>query len=344
MYMLEFDWQVIGQKNVLKFLEQGLINRSFGHAYLFCGPKSIGKTTIAKRLIKFLICDNYQKYQANADVENLKVSCDDCANCRQFEKGLYPGYYILERAVDDKTGKRKQNITIQQIRDLHEQIQHRSFANSYKAVLIPQAEFLSEEAANGLLKILEEPTPKTIFILITNSKEVMLPTIVSRCQALNFTAVARGEIYDYLVNNGANRDLAREITGVAYGRPAVALKFWREPESFVEYKQQVTELLKLLTSRNSDKFRILEQAFDKTATKDTYARSLEHLGALVRDLQLIQLDKAELVSQVFLQDKLTLLARNFIDAPMFLRKIEQAKSYIRKNLQPRLVMEDLLIT
>ena len=340
--MSELNWPLVGHEPIKNFFEQTLIDRRFSHAYLFCGPKEVGKTALAKQFIKFLVCQEYQRYFNDSKITAVK-QCQTCLNCRQFDKGLYSDFYLLERGYNSKTGKRKKNISVEQLRDLHEKIQQRSFNNSHKAVLIPEAEALTEEAGNSLLKHLEEPTPRTVFILITTNREAILPTIRSRSQIVNFQPVSRDVIYDYLLKLGASRDLAQELSALANGRPTVATRFLHEPQLYAIYKKRQAELLELLSLKNSDKLRILNKLFDKSASGAIFDDFLERLSMVARDLFLIKSNQPHLISEIFLRESLQSLASKFSGLPRFIGRIEKAREFIRRNLQPRFVIEELLI-
>jgi DNA polymerase-3 subunit delta' len=341
--MIKVDWKIIGHQAILKFLEKGLINQKVAQTYLFCGPKNVGKTAVAKQLINFLICENYQKYQLANDIDlNLNLGCGQCSICRQYQKGIYADLYLLERQIDPKTEKHKKNITINQIRELHDSLSRHAFGNSYKIVLIPEAESLSEEASNGLLKILEEPTPKTVFILITTTKDFILPTVLSRSQIINFTSVSRSEIYDFLLTRGATRTVAKELAAVACGRPTRALDFFDDREKFSRYKEEMKKINLILGASNFEKSRFIDSNFDKKATKESFLDFFGKLELLVRDWQFVTFHCEDLISQIYLLDEI----KNKVDigyANQLLEKTVMAKDLIRKNLQPKLVLENVLL-
>lgn len=342
--MPQLNWSIIGHQNILEFLEKTLLTQKFFHAYLFAGPKKVGKTITAKTFVKFLICSQYKIFQdGKIDFEKSRIGCGHCQNCQQFAKGIYPDFYLLEREFDEKTNKKKQNITVAQVRALQAMIHKRSFLNSYKIVLIPEAESLTVGASNSLLKILEEPTAKTIFILIATNHQMLLPTIQSRCQILRFMPVASQDIYDYLIAQGAGRDLAKELSSLSLGRPTTAMKYFVEPKLYNDYKQQTAKALMLLTASNLEKFKIINEFFNKYKGKDKPIALLDNLSCLVRDVQMLNLYKEELVSNLFLLDQLKRLQKIIGQPHQLLRQIEKAKFYINKNITSRFVFENLLI-
>jgi len=162
--VLPFD-QILGQERALTILSRALEGGRVSHAYLFVGPEGVGRETVALSFFWYLVCEK-------------KQACGECRPCLKFLKGLHPDFHILE-----PSGK---SIKIEQIRNLEAKLQLHPVESKYRLILLPAAETLTREAANALLKSLEEPPPQTIFVLIAQTPESLLPTIVSRCQLLRF--------------------------------------------------------------------------------------------------------------------------------------------------------------
>lgn len=183
---------IIGHKNITSFLEKSVKNGEISHAYLFYGPSHLGKKAVASHFAEVIL---------GRPIAN------------------HPDVYLVGRERDEKESKLAKNISIEQIRELERKLSLSSFLNSYKIGIIEEAETMSEEAANSLLKTLEEPTPKTVIILLSTSTSALPATIVSRCQTLKFLPVAKEKIYDHLLNLGAGRDEARDLSGISFGKP-----------------------------------------------------------------------------------------------------------------------------
>ncbi len=170
--MNESKWPVIGHKNIIKFLQKSIEADRISHAYLFVGPNYLGKKLMANYFIQSLLCQN-----------NEVFPCNNCSNCHNFNRGLYLDFYKI------KTEEGKKNISVEQIRELRDKIKNTSFSGSYRIALIEGAKKLSLPAANSLLKTLEEPGKKTIFILISDYFDFIPATVMSRCQIINFNPV-----------------------------------------------------------------------------------------------------------------------------------------------------------
>ena len=162
--LLSFE-EILGQDQAISRLKAAQAQNRLPHAYLFVGPEGVGRQTVARAFFRRLLCTQGQ-------------GCGRCKPCQKFAKGLHPDVEIIE-----PQGK---SVRIEQIRELEAKLRFRPLEASCRLILFPQAELLTREAANALLKSLEEPPPYNLFILIALTTESLLPTIVSRCQVVRF--------------------------------------------------------------------------------------------------------------------------------------------------------------
>ncbi|HCC23656.1 TPA: hypothetical protein DF272_05805 [Candidatus Falkowbacteria bacterium] len=339
---LQLDWQVIGHEPILRFLENSLVKRSLAHAYIFAGPAKIGKTTIAKRFCRFVICEKFTKLDFSVN-DLAQLGCGECNPCRMNAKGLYADFHIVERELN-KSGVLKKNISIEQIRNLRSRLNKRSYQNSYKVVLIPEAEALSVEAGNGLLKFLEEPTPKTILILNVTDKNLVLPTILSRCQTLQFAPVPRETVYQDLLSRGLNNNDAWEIAALSAGRPTVAVQLAENKDVFDEYKKNISDIFGLLTVSLSERWLRLDSLLGRAEQKQKSLAIMQNLSAIFRDLQLIQIYQDNLIQHVFLRDELSVLGRRNVSWFKKIKQVQRGIDLVERNVTPRLVLETILMT
>lgn len=165
-----FD-EVVGQEHVTETLRRGLQSERVAHALLFCGPRGVGKTTIARILAKALNCEN-----PGADRE----PCNQCLSCESFNSGASFNIIELDAASNNK---------VEDIRHLVEQVGYQPQRGRFKVFIIDEVHMLSSAAFNAFLKTLEEPPPYAIFILATTEKHKILPTILSRCQIYDFKRI-----------------------------------------------------------------------------------------------------------------------------------------------------------
>lgn len=170
------------------FLKNKFESQQLGHAYLLSGRDMESVQNFAKDFVKFINCMSVRSQQAKDDRGSEKF-CDECYNCRMIEKESFPDLVILKSENSEsslKNEKDMMSIDIEQIRELQNFLVHTSFYGKYKAVIIENAERMTIEAQNCLLKNLEEPKGKTIIFLISSKSEILLPTIISRCGELRF--------------------------------------------------------------------------------------------------------------------------------------------------------------
>lgn len=171
---------VVGQAHITTTLKNAIKNRQLAHAFLFCGPRGVGKTTCARILAKTINCENI-----TPDGE----ACNRCSSCVSFNDGASLNIHELDAAS---------NNSVDDIRTLVEQVRFAPQAGKYKVYIIDEVHMLSTSAFNAFLKTLEEPPPYAIFILATTEKHKILPTILSRCQIFDFKRITPSDTVDHL--------------------------------------------------------------------------------------------------------------------------------------------------
>jgi DNA polymerase-3 subunit delta' len=338
---INFDWPIVGHGKIKGFLQTLIKNQSLAHAFIFEGPSQVGKTLTAKLFANSILCDGFESTKE----DKVSLPCHKCEACREFSKNMYPDFYVLEREINEKTGEKKNFITVPQIRILLEKISKRAFLNSYKIVLIPEAQYLNQEASNCLLKTLEEPAARTIIILITQNRDALLPTIQSRCQVLKFLPITKDEIYEYLLSQGANRSEAKELAGLAQGRPTVAMHYYFEREELLELKRENQNLLGLFESNATQRFKSVGALLEKNDTDDKAMALLQRLTLLVRDLILVNSYNQDFLTNIYLEDELQRVAKRYsLDKlKSIAEEIEKTGQYIRQNVSPRFALENLVL-
>ncbi|SFQ23359.1 DNA polymerase III subunit gamma/tau [Parafilimonas terrae] len=171
---------VVGQQHITTTLKNAIKNKQLAHAFLFCGPRGVGKTTCARILAKTINCENLQP-----DGE----ACNECNSCKSFNEGTSLNIHELDAAS---------NNSVDDIRTLVEQVRFMPQAGKYKVYIVDEVHMLSASAFNAFLKTLEEPPPYAIFILATTEKHKILPTILSRCQIFDFKRITTNDTVEHL--------------------------------------------------------------------------------------------------------------------------------------------------
>ena len=171
---------VVGQSHITSMLKNAIINKQLAQAYLFCGPRGVGKTTCARILAKTINCFN---------IQSSGEACDKCESCLTYNDGTSLNVHELDAAS---------NNSVDDIRNLVDQVRFAPTLGQYKVYIIDEVHMLSPQAFNAFLKTLEEPPAHTKFILATTERHKIIPTILSRCQIFHFNRIKIEDISNHL--------------------------------------------------------------------------------------------------------------------------------------------------
>ncbi len=190
-----FD-KVVGQQNITNTLKNAVRNNHLAQAFLFSGPRGVGKTTVARLLAKTLNCTS---------VTNDIEPCNECNSCRSFNKSSSFNVHELDAAS---------NNSVEDIRSLVDQVRIPPQAGAYKVYIIDEVHMLSTSAFNAFLKTLEEPPSYAKFILATTEKHKIIPTILSRCQSYDFHRIPVNQIRDHLLGVAESENVKAEVSAL----------------------------------------------------------------------------------------------------------------------------------
>lgn len=219
--------EVIGQGEIIAQLREVIQKGRISHAYLFSGPPGVGKKTVA------------EVFAAAINCEYAPEGCGKCPSCVRIRKRIHPDIFLIEPEGN--------YITIGQARELQHEVNLKSFEARFRVFIIDEAHCLTEEAANALLKTLEEPPENIIFILITSAPEGLLPTIKSRCQLIGFKLIPLAQIIQILKERyGVDQEKAELIARVSKGVFGTALTLaekdwrWERRRTVLEIAQKIS--------------------------------------------------------------------------------------------------------
>ncbi len=297
---------IIGHKDVRKALSAAIAAGRVGHAYLFMGPAGIGKNTMARAFATRLLC-----------LGSAPGPDCDCPSCNRMRSGNHPDFSIME--ADGSS------IKIEQLRDMQHQVFFRPLLSPWKVFFFPEAEQLTEAAANSFLKILEEPPAGVLFLFTAVRPEYILPTIRSRCQIYNLFPVATAEIAAWLVAKGFTTAEAQARTEAAAGIPGRALTVDAAIRSAAKYGP----LGELLRQDLLQQLKVANE-FEKKERKEVLA-ILRNWEAELRE---------ELLATVTAAEPDPLRNKALVTA---LEKLGQTARWIESNVNLRLAVENFFI-
>lgn len=343
----QFNWPLLGNQQVIRYLSRSLANGKVANMYIFVGPDDVGKTTVANYFTSALLCDGLEV--------GGELPCGACPACRQNQVGsnalyadnfasVHPDYHLLKRASD------KKQIDVEDVREFIHSLEMSSFLNSYKVGVIKQADSLNDHGFNSLLKTLEEPRSKVVFILIAKSLESLPKTVISRAQVINFYPVKADTIYDYLLEkHGVSRSRAKLLSRLAVGRPALAVKFLEDNDFYQSYSDRVAGLISMVDLNINDRFKLVEdmlndKQYGQEANRLT-ARIISTWQGIVRDLLLLSYGHPDLVQHEMELEKLNEMSGKVTREKLlkFSEKLGEGLAYLKANVNPKTVLENLAI-
>jgi len=231
---------VVGQASITSTLKNAIKNNQLGHSYLFSGPRGVGKTTCARIFAKTINCESLN--------EQLEA-CNACESCESFNENRAYNIHELDAAS---------NNSVEDIRNLTEQVRIPPQVGKYSIYIIDEVHMLSQQAFNAFLKTLEEPPAHAIFILATTEKHKIIPTILSRCQIYDFNRIRTEDTVDYLKliagqeNINAEEDALHMIAKKADGAMRDALSIFDQVVSFSENNITYATVIENLNILNVD--------------------------------------------------------------------------------------------
>jgi DNA polymerase III subunit delta' len=320
------DWtDIAGHAGVIKILKNMLISGRVPHALLFTGPTGLGKMLVARVFAAGLLCTGG---------ETAAAPCGVCSACRQVRENSHPDLVILP---GDGA-----SLKIDQIRELQHEAALAPYHGGRRVLVIEEAERLTTQAANSLLKILEEPPPGTVFVLTAASAHILPPTVVSRCWQLPFYPLALAELTGFLTAGGAEPVRAEIAARLAGGRVGSALALLI-PEGLA-MRDQAMEIIAGLKSMGSRQIWETAAAMDKMEDAERKAL-LGNLNYILRDIMIILAGQERLAVNLDIIGKLGRTAEDW-DEPRLLKALDELKNSRRAleaNANTRLTCEALLI-
>jgi DNA polymerase-3 subunit delta' len=315
-------WQIIGHEWAAALLERALATGHAAQAYLLTGAPNIGKTHLARELAAALNCTGSEP------------PCGACWSCAHTAQGTHPDVVVIE-----PDGAR---IKIDQVRSLQRDLSLSPYRGRRRVCIITDFQLATTEAANALLKTLEEPPAHAMLILTATDASLLLPTIVSRCQVLALRPVPVGQIERALADRWQMReDRARLLARLSAGRVGWAIRAAQDPAILADREQHLEALQGLLRQGRAARI----AAAEHLARRDDLPDIIRLWQAWWRDILLVQNGCEDLAANVDRIDALRLWAvrGEARGAPAALRETDTALSRLEQNVNPRLAVEVMLL-
>jgi DNA polymerase-3 subunit delta' len=325
-------WNTIGHEKLINHLEQVIAAGRISHAYIFYGPEHVGKTTCALDLARAVNCTN-----------QTTISCGECQQCLRIIKEMHADIHVVSPERSDN----KTSIGISDIRDVLHSSNMKPYEGSYRVTIIDEAECMTEEASNALLKTLEEPPDQNLFFLITSQESKLLSTIKSRCQLLYFSNITKDIIREYLSSNYSLDPQKLElITSLSRGRLGWAIRAMRD-EAVLNSRATSLELFWELHRNGLDSgFSISENmASDYFKNPKSIFNTLEHWHTLFRDIMIVKHVDNIYVHNIDVYEQIEEMSKKYLINNLIdnISLILNASDQLKANVIPRLVLDNLVL-
>ncbi|GIV92454.1 DNA polymerase III subunit delta' [Chloroflexus sp.] len=333
-------WQVYGHEWAIEQLRSNIRSQQVAHAYLFTGPQGLGKSLLALRMAQALLCE-----QQTGD------PCLQCRSCRRIDHGSHPdvriaGMETQAAAAKAEDAARQKELKIATIREWQRDLALRPYEAPRRVLILHDADRLSEEAANAMLKTLEEPPDYATLLLVAHSNE-LLPTIVSRCRVLRLRPLPREQVASALRDQGASKDQAEILAAWSNGRIGWAINLFNDPSAQTARRECLDALIALSSAPITSGLQWAEERAKEYRAGDqaTVLMWLELWQSWWRDVMYVAAGCDEAITNIDRRPELTALAGRVTPATAFafLQQIMTVSRQLLENVNPQLALEHLVL-
>lgn len=338
-------WRTLGQEETIERLSHSLAEGTTHHAYLFLGPEHAGKTTLALDFARALNC------------EGASPPCSSCRACTRIAEGKHAdvisvtideGVSADEADSDEEMRTRRTRVLTKQIEDLQHAASLPPYEGRWKVLLIEHADRMTGEAANRILKTLEEPPPRVVWMLLAESEGSMLETVVSRCQRVDVHPMPVPELERHLIEaHNATEEMAQLIARASRGRTGWAIQAVSDSSLMAERTSRIEAVIQLISMTFSARFDFSRE-MDALYRSDRLSvmEALDQWTTWWRDLLLTKTNCAENVVNVDyvadLNDQAQRLSLEQVRD--YIVRLGQARQDLAVNVLSRLVFDSLVYT
>ncbi len=325
------NWDLIGHEWAVDMLKKHVIHGTMRHAYLFCGPPGLGRRTLALRFAQALNCTTPAE---------PGIPCGTCRDCKQIEAMQHADLTVIQ-AEDSEGGTISENGS----RSANSRQRHlmlKPYQSKYRVALFLRFQEANDNAANALLKTLEEAPSYAVLILTADNPEQLLPTIVSRCEVLRLRPLSIEGIKKYLESRGVESGRAKLIAHISGGRPGYARRLVEDESLLDKREERLNDLLTLLPASRVEKFAYADKL---SRDKDSMRQAILFWLSYWRDVMLRTAQAETPLVNVDRNVEIEGLAGqlDLSAARKVVGNLENALEQMEKNVNPRLLAEVLLL-
>jgi len=321
------NWNLIGHEWAVDMLKKHVIHETTRHAYLFCGPPGLGRRTLALYFAQALNCTTPTE---------PGIPCGRCRDCKQIAAMQHADLTVIQAETEGGI------LKVDQIRDSRKLLTLKPYMSKYRVAIFLRFQEANDNAANALLKTLEEAPSYAVLILTADNPEQLLPTIVSRCEVLRLRPLSIEEIKKDLVGRGVDEERARLVAHISGGRPGYARRLVEDDDLLDIREERLNDLLTLLSASRVEKFKYAGKlSKDKDAMRQAILFWLPYwrdvmLRTAQADTPLVNIDRNMEIEGLAGQLDLS-VARKTVGM------LENTLEKMEKNINPRLLVEVLLL-
>ena len=327
------NWNMLGHEWAVDMLRQHAARGEARHAYLFCGPPGLGRRTLALHLAQALNCPNPIA---------PGVPCGTCRDCKQIEAMQHPDMNVIQALDGDNLPKEGGTLKVDQIREVQRSLSLKPYQAKYRVALFLRFQEANDNAANALLKTLEEAPAHAILLLTADTPEQLLPTIISRCEILRLRPLPIEAVVADLIYRGVDEERARLLAHISGGRPGYARRMVDDVTLLEKRDERLNDLQTLLPAARVEKFSYADKlSKDKDAMRQAIIIWLSYwrdvmLRVAGAETPLINVDRNMEIE--FLAGRL-----NLSTARRVVSDLENALEKMDRNVNSRLLAEVLLM-